>query len=135
MFTSLAETHKENVIGIVLSGSANDGTKGLREIKKAGGVTFAQNESAKFTSMPNSAIAEGIVDFVLSPVEIAKKLNWISKHPFINRKEIKSTPEDDIDNNNPDLKSIIQLVYKLMQVDFSMYKMNTENYSNKKTRS
>ena len=125
LFTSLAETHKENVIGIVLSGSANDGTNGLREIKKAGGVTFAQNESAKFTSMPKSAIAEGIVDFVLSPVEIAKKLNWISKHPFINRKEIKSTPEDDIDNNNPDLKSIIQLVYKLMQVDFSMYKMNT----------
>ena len=125
LFTSLAETHKENVIGIVLSGSANDGTKGLREIKKAGGVTFAQNESAKFTSMPNSAIAEGIVDFVLSPVEIAKKLNWISKHPFLNRKEIKSTPEDDIDNNNPDLKSIIQLVYKMMQVDFSMYKMNT----------
>ena len=125
LFTSLAETHKENVIGIVLSGSANDGTNGLREIKKAGGVTFAQNESAKFTSMPKSAIAEGIVDFVLSPVEIAKKLNWISKHPFINRKEIKSTPEDDIDNNNPDLKSIIQLVYKMMQVDFSMYKMNT----------
>lgn len=125
LFTSLAETHKENVIGIVLSGSANDGTKGLREIKKAGGVTFAQNESAKFTSMPKSAIAEGIVDFVLSPVEIAKKLNWISKHPFLNRKEIKSTPEDDIDNNNPDLKSIIQLVYKMMQVDFSMYKMNT----------
>ncbi len=125
LFTSLAETHKENVIGIVLSGSANDGTQGLREIKKAGGVTFAQNESAKFTSMPKSAIAEGIVDFVLSPVEIAKKINWISKHPFLNRKEIKSTPEDDIDNNNPDLKSIIQLVYKLMQVDFSMYKMNT----------
>ncbi len=41
LFTSLAETHKENVIGIVLSGSAHDGTNGLKEIKKAGGLTFA----------------------------------------------------------------------------------------------
>ncbi len=125
LFTSLAETHKENVIGIVLSGSASDGTQGLCEIKKAGGITFAQNDSAKFNSMPKSAIAEGVVDFVLSPAEIAKKLNWMSKHPLLKRKGIRSTPEDDIDNYNPDLKSIIQLVNKKLNVDFSMYKMNT----------
>jgi len=57
LFSSLAETHKENVIGIVLSGSANDGTQGLKEIKQAGGITFAQDDSAKFSSMPKSAIA------------------------------------------------------------------------------
>jgi two-component system CheB/CheR fusion protein len=125
LFTSLAETHKENVIGIVLSGSASDGTQGLSEIKKAGGMTFAQDDSAKFSSMPNSAIAEGVVDFVLSPVEIAKKLNWMSKHPMLKRKGIKSTPEDEIDNKNPDMQSIIQLIYKRKQVDFSVYKMNT----------
>ena len=62
LFSSLAETHKENVIGIVLSGAASDGTRGLKEIKLAGGMTFAQDESAKFSSMPNSAIAEGVVD-------------------------------------------------------------------------
>src|SRR3989338_1995975 len=49
LFTSLAETHKENVIGIVLSGSASDGTQGLRVIKAAGGLTFAQDDSAKFS--------------------------------------------------------------------------------------
>jgi two-component system, chemotaxis family, CheB/CheR fusion protein len=53
LFSSLAETHKENVIGIVLSGSASDGTRGLNEIKEAGGITFAQDDSAKFTSMPH----------------------------------------------------------------------------------
>jgi two-component system CheB/CheR fusion protein len=125
LFTSLAETHKENVIGIVLSGSASDGTQGLWEIKKAGGITFAQDDSAKFSSMPKSAVAEGVVDFVLSPAEIAKKLNWMSKHPMLKRKGIRSTPEDEIDNNNPDLKSIIQLVFKRRKVDFSWYKMNT----------
>ena len=46
LFSSLAEKHKDNVVGIVLSGNAHDGTQGLREIKKAGGITFAQDESA-----------------------------------------------------------------------------------------
>ena len=59
----MAETHKENVIGVVLSGSAHDGTIGLRDIKLAGGVTFAQDDSARFGSMPNSAIAEAVARF------------------------------------------------------------------------
>jgi two-component system, chemotaxis family, CheB/CheR fusion protein len=125
LFSSLAETHKENVIGIVLSGSANDGTRGLKEIKLAGGITFAQDDSAKFSSMPNSAIAEGVVDFVLSPKEIATELDWMSKHPLIKRSVVKPTPEDAIENNNPDLMTILQLLHKRKNVDFSHYKMNT----------
>ncbi|MES2795879.1 MAG: CheR family methyltransferase [Bacteroidota bacterium] len=125
LFSSLAETHKENVIGIVLSGSANDGTRGLKEIKLAGGLTFAQDDSAKFTSMPHSAIAEGVVDFVLTPKDIANELTWIGKHPLIKRSIAKPTPEDEIENNNPDLKKILQLLHKRKNVDFSHYKMNT----------
>ena len=125
LFSSLAETHKENVIGVVLSGSASDGTRGLKEIKEAGGITFAQDDSAKFTSMPHSAIEEGVVDFVLSPKEIATELNWISKHPFIRRNEVKNAPEDEIENSNPDLKYILQILLKKKNVDFSHYKMNT----------
>ena len=125
LFSSLAETHKENVIGIVLSGSASDGTRGLKEIKLAGGITFAQDDSAKFSSMPNSAIAEGVVDFVLSPKEIAIELDWMSKHPLLKRNVLKPTPEDAIENSNPDLISILQLLHKRKNVDFSHYKMNT----------
>ncbi len=125
LFSSLAETHKENVIGVVLSGSANDGTRGLKEIKLAGGITFAQDDSAKFSSMPNSAIAEGVVDFVLSPKEIARELTWMSKHPLTKRDVLKSAPEDDINNSNPDLKLILQVLHKSKNVDFSHYKMNT----------
>jgi len=125
LFSSLAETHKENVIGIVLSGSASDGTRGLKEIKQAGGITFAQDDSAKFSSMPQSAIAAGVVDFVLSPKEIANELTWMSKHPFVKRNAIKTVPEDKIENGNPDLKIILQLLYKRKNVDFSHYKMNT----------
>ena len=125
LFSSLADARKENVIGIVLSGSASDGTRGLKEIKEAGGITFAQDDSAKFTSMPHSAIEEGVVDFVLSPKEIATKLNWISKHPLIRQHEVKNVPEDGIENSNPDLKNILRLLLKKKNIDFSHYKMNT----------
>ena len=125
LFTSLAKTHKENVIGIVLSGSANDGTQGLKEIKLAGGITFAQDDSAKFTSMPHSAIHEGVVDFVFSPKEISKKLNWISKHTLVKPTIMKSAPEDDIENNNAELITILGVLLKDKRVDFSHYKMNT----------
>lgn len=125
LFSSLSETHKENVIGIILSGSARDGTRGLKEIKLAGGLTFAQDESAKFSSMPNSAIAEGVVDFVLSPKEIGLELTRISQHPLLKRKSIKNTPETEIEINNLELKIILELLHKRKNVDFSHYKMNT----------
>jgi two-component system CheB/CheR fusion protein len=75
LFSSLAATHKENVIGVVLSGNATDGTRGMQAIKNEGGLTFAQDETAKFGSMPMSAIAAGAADFVLSPKEIAREIN------------------------------------------------------------
>ena len=125
LFSSLAETHKENVIGIVLSGSASDGTRGLSEIKEAGGITFAQDNSAKFTSMPHSAIASGLVDFILSPKEIAEKLNWMSKYDLIGHSQIKTKSKGKIDDKNIDLKNIFLLLLKKKNVDFSFYKMKT----------
>jgi len=124
LFSSLATTHKEYVIGIVLSGSASDGTIGLKDIKMAGGITFAQDNSAKYSSMPQSAIAEGIVDFVMSPEQIANKLNWISKHPR-QKHIVKINPEDEIDNNDPHLKNILQFLLSKKNIDFNQYKMNT----------
>jgi len=125
LFSSLAETHKENVVGIVLSGSASDGTRGLKKIKQAGGLTFAQDDSAKFGSMPQSAIASGAVDFILSPKAMAKELNRISKHPLVARKAIKPQPEAEIENSNPDLQSVLHLLSRKKNVDFSHYKMTT----------
>ena len=107
-FTSLAEIHKEDAIGVVLSGSAHDGTKGLLAIKAAGGLTFAQDESAKFDSMPKSAITAGAVDFVLSPKGIAEELIRISKVDYIKSDEDNPTEKESIvnmvnymKNNNP----------------------------------
>lgn len=125
LFSSLAHAQKERVIGIVLSGSASDGTIGIKDIKHEGGLTFAQDDSAKFTSMPHSAIAAGAVDFILSPKEIALELERLSKHPFVKTSITKQNTEDLIDNNNPDLKIILNQLHKITGVDFSAYKMNT----------
>ncbi|HKD99621.1 MAG TPA: chemotaxis protein CheB, partial [Planctomycetota bacterium] len=83
---SLAQDRGSKAIGIILSGTANDGTKGLKAIKAEGGITFAQSErSAKHEGMPRSAIAAGCVDFVLDPVGIAREIARLGKHPYLAR--------------------------------------------------
>jgi two-component system CheB/CheR fusion protein len=125
-FTSLAEKQREGAIGVVLSGNAHDGTYGLRSIKMAGGITFAQDQTAKFPSMPQSAISAGVVDMIRSPKEIAKELERISKHPAIPH-IIQETdgeyPKSDEDDKA--LFQIIQLIKKATNVDFTHYKINT----------
>ena len=92
-FESLAQDQREHAIGVVLSGTATDGTLGLEAIKAEGGVTFAQDESAKYDSMPRSAIAAGVVDFVLAPEQIAAELARIATHPFVVNAPGEAAPE------------------------------------------
>lgn len=93
---SLAQDQRERAIGVILSGTATDGTIGLEAIKAEGGITFAQDDSAKYDSMPRSAVAAGCVDLVLSPAEIAKELARIAKHPYVAGQRLElGTPEED----------------------------------------
>src|SRR5437762_896625 len=82
-FESLAQDQHDCAIGVILSGTASDGTLGLEAIKAEGGITFAQDESAKYDSMPRSAISAGCVDFILSPENIARELAHIARHPYV----------------------------------------------------
>ena len=118
LFTSLAQTHQEKVIGVILSGNASDGTQGLKAIKDAGGITFAQDTSAQANSMPDSAIAAGIVDYVLDPVAIARELVYLSSHNFTKREHIANVATND-------LNTIFQLLQKVNGIDFSHYKTPT----------
>ena len=124
LFSSLANAQKQRVIGIVLSGSGSDGAYGLKHIKHEGGLTIAQDDSAKYTSMPYAAIAAGAVDFILSPKEIAGELVRLSKHPFIKSSGARSGKEDLINDDNPNLKTILHHLSKTERVDFSAYKLN-----------
>jgi two-component system CheB/CheR fusion protein len=121
---SLAEVRKSLAIGVVLSGTASDGTAGVEAIRAAGGVTFAQDpETAKFGGMPRSAIESGCVDFVLSPEKIAAELAWMSLHPRLrrDRSDVKEAPKDDSEN----FESILELVHSSQGADFGKYKPNT----------
>src|SRR6266542_17764 len=126
-FESLAEECGSRAIGIVLSGTGSDGTAGLRAIKAAGGLTFAQNQqSAKFDAMPRSAIRAGFVDLVLTPREIAREIERIADHPYIRRplsdpEEIEKAAYRQAD----DLGRIFLSLKKQMGVDFSAYKEST----------
>src|SRR5256714_21507 len=126
-FESLAEECGSRGIGIVLSGTGSDGTAGLRAIKAAGGLTFAQSEeSAKFDAMPRSAIRAGFVDLVLSPGEIAREIERIANHPYIRRP---LSDPDEIEKaayrQADDLGRIFLSLKKQMGVDFSAYKQST----------
>ncbi len=80
LLTSLAEELGRGAIGVVLSGEGFDGTLGVQAIRRGGGATLAQYPgSARFPSMPISAIETRCVDLVLRPNEIARELARLSR--------------------------------------------------------
>jgi two-component system CheB/CheR fusion protein len=124
-FVSLAKDRGSLASAVVLSGGDGDGALGLKDIKAAGGITFAQCEdSAKVHSMPHTAAMTGIVDFILSPKEIALELARISHHPYITQ----STPEKTVAIAS-ESKNILQQIFTLLRnfssVDFSNYKQTS----------
>src|SRR5438552_18081613 len=122
---SLAEDQGSNAIGVILSGTASDGTLGLAATKAEGGITFAQDEkSAKFDGMPQSAIAAGCVDFVLPPEAIGRKLERIRAHPYLAPASSSRTPEL-VPDGDPQLMNIFHLLRMANEVDFSDYKPAT----------
>ena len=75
LFESAAEAYKNKLIGVILTGSNNDGTKGIKRIKEYGGLTIAQDpETAESSYMPASAIAATKPDYILSLKDISSLL-------------------------------------------------------------
>ena len=122
---SLAHDKGNKSIGIILSGTASDGVMGLKAIKGAGGITFAQEESsAKYDGMPHSAIASGCVDFVLNPENIARELQRLSHHPYVAASQPQQTESlAVIDQESMD--RIFLLLRQSTGVDFTYYKLTT----------
>jgi two-component system CheB/CheR fusion protein len=75
---SISAALGRSAIGVILSGGHKDGTEGCKHIKKAGGITFAQNSNALHDSMPSNARASGYIEFVMSPAEISQTLALIA---------------------------------------------------------
>ncbi len=124
-FCSLAEDWGNKAIGVVLSGGDGDGTRGVEAIKAAGGITFAQcEESAQVSSMPNTAVASGHVDFILTPQQMAAELANISLHPYVKESTTVKTTEV-VSESGDALATIFRLLRAATGVDFIHYKQNT----------
>lgn len=124
-FKSMAESRGKYAIGIVLSGTGTDGSKGARAIKKAGGMVVVQDpETAKFDGMPRSAIDTGYVDFVLPPEQMPEEIiEYTRKIPLV-----KSILENsDLGEEEAVFNEILDLVCTHTQTDFTNYKEATIN--------
>jgi len=126
-FTSLAIDRGYKAIAVILSGADGDGSLGLMAIKAAGGMTYAQCEdTAKFDSMPNTAVATGNVDFVMPPQKIAEELANYSRSQFFNRR-LPLTKAEESPGEPDALATIFGLLKSTTGVDFSQYKPATVN--------
>jgi two-component system, chemotaxis family, CheB/CheR fusion protein len=122
-FSSLAEVHQSHAIGVVLSGTATDGTLGLKAIKDHGGITFAQEQqSAAFDGMPQSAIDADVVDFVLTPEEIPSQLARLHQTFKIG---LAADGTDLQQKKEEGFRQLLTLVRVSKGVDFSYYKQTT----------
>jgi two-component system, chemotaxis family, protein-glutamate methylesterase/glutaminase len=75
LFQSIAETHKDKAVGVVLSGTGTDGAEGLRSIKEHGGLAMVEDPAeARYPAMPKTALAAVKPDLCLSLQEIAEHL-------------------------------------------------------------
>jgi len=123
-FCALAEDLGGQAIGAVLSGTGSDGTLGLRAIKAAGGVTFAQDATAQHEGMPRSAILSGYVDFVVSPEEMAREMVRVGRHPHFNGDWSAGAADEPAEGGNA-LAALFRLLRNATRVDYAHYKRST----------
>ncbi len=122
-FRSLAADQHEHAICIVLSGTGSDGSLGLRAIKAEGGMAMAQSpETTEFDGMPRSAIATGLVDYVLPPSEMPARLIAYASQIFGRKPRL---PQPAPVHAQDVLAKICVLLRAHTSNDFSQYKENT----------
>lgn len=119
---SLAQDQQEHSVGVILSGMGSDGTMGLRAIKEMAGVVLVQEPAtAKFDSMPRSAIDAGLADIVARAEELPGKiLTYLQRTPLFAR-----TEEVLEDKAQSALEKVVILLRAHTGNDFSFYKRNT----------
>ena len=118
---SLASVQGPYAVGVILSGTGSDGTLGICEVKAAGGVTFAQDQSAQHSGMPESAIASGAIDLILPPPEIAARLSALAQHPYVaDGRAVEDTAEEP-----GEFQRVITALRRTSGVDFSQYRDTT----------
>lgn len=121
---TLGNSAGTNSIGIILSGTGSDGSRGIRTVKESGGLVIVQEpDSGEFDGMPQSAIDTMTADFILPPREIAEKLLSLSQ--LERKKAGQGFNGESIQVVPTAYQRIFELVKEAHQVDFSLYKKPT----------
>ena len=119
--SSLARDKMKAAIGIILSGTGSDGSRGIQRIQEMGGITICQDpQSGDFDGMPQSAIDTGIVNYVLTPSEIGKKLSELALGSQDDGSIVIIKPSEETK-----IEPILRLLNSEFKVDFFNYKHNT----------
>ena len=117
-FRSLAADVGDMAVAVVLSGSGSDGSRGVTDIRRAGGVVFCESpDTAQFNGMPLSTIRTGTVEQVLPPADLAAAV------AAIGRGETAAPAGNTADERGVD--AILRLLRDEYAIDFSHYKMST----------
>ena len=125
-FRSLAADQGSKAVGVLLSGTASDGTLGMKMLKSEGGITLVQDEkTARFDSMPRAAVVAGVADLVLPPRDIAKELMRIKEHYPHVIQSLRMSRGERAPADGDVLHSILARVWAVSNVDFSYYKPTT----------
>ncbi|MEG9328305.1 chemotaxis protein CheB [Salinimicrobium catena] len=120
-FESLARERKEKAIGVILSGTGSDGTRGARAIKESDGMIMVQEpDEAQFNGMPQSAINTGLVDYVIPVKKMGGELQ-----NFISAPEVFHFEDGDVEFDRSELMKILNYVNKETGLDFREYKRST----------
>ena len=126
-FSSLAEIYQNKSIGIILSGTGTDGTRGAVAINSAGGFLMVQDpESAKFDGMPRSAIGTGIIDAILPAEDLPERLVAHIRNLPVSKPDLPTKPVPHARMSSAEvLAAILQLLHQVGGIDFADYKQAT----------
>ena len=117
-FRSLAQDVGPNAVAAVLSGTGSDGSRGIVDVHRAGGLVLAESTaSAKFDGMPMSAAATGVVDHIHAPSDLARVLCGLPP--------LESPPEIPPMSDDPALDAVLRLLRDGFGIDFTLYKTGT----------
>lgn len=118
---SLAQDCGSRSVGVILSGTGSDGSRGVRDIHAAGGLVVAQSEeSAKFDGMPRSARETGLVDLVLPAADMPDSIVKV-----IRLRRSPALDEDQVTVPEMGLQAIFRMLRNEYGIDFSQYKPST----------
>ncbi|WP_271606039.1 chemotaxis protein CheB [Bradyrhizobium sp. CCBAU 11434] len=123
LLNSLAEEYGERAVGVVLSGTAADGSLGSKAVKEKGGLVIAQDpDEAAHDGMPRNAILTGTVDVVLPVAKIPDALVKYDRRMALTRTQNSSRPQDTVEGW---LSEVVDLLRTKTAHDFRLYKSGT----------